>query len=666
MKNISYTMKISYRNIIALLLLALAPLFLWAQEEDNQQKNKLGFKTIRSHKKKDTLPFTIKDYKIITHLKDTITVDTTLTIYKYYKHNAVQKDMFGKMPFSNKGQTYNALTYDFTKADYLPSMGANAKKTLYLTPQEINYYHLPTPMTEFTYKTGFEQGQVLNTLFSVNLSPQLNIFMAYKGLRSLGNYQNILASNGNFRFGFSYLSPNKKYTAFAHYAGHDIYNNENGGIATPEQFESGDTQFKNRAVLDVHFTDAQSTRESKRYFLSHEYAFLNHTDTLLTNKQIRLRHQFLYETEYYQFEQATAQKKYFGDSYVVAELNDKARLKKMINTLGTELELPYLGRTFLSANAYHYNYFFRNAYYTSGVLQPHQIKDTDLSLGAQWHKRIGGFAIDAQAEQTLVGKITGTHLNGKLSYAFNTLNKIQAGIDLQSAMPDFNFLLYQSDYKNYNWYHFDDFGKQNTQTLFAEVNTQWGNAQASLSNINNYTYFEVQEPITGIRSQSVPKQFTGDIQYFKLKLQREFTLGKFSLENTLLFQKVVQGEPILNVPTFVTRNSLYFSTHLFKKAMYLQTGLGFNYFSSYYANRYNPLLAEFEVQSSQKTGGFPMFDFFFNAKVRTMRIFFTIEHFNPILMDRIFDTNPYRYYSAPDYPYRDLTIRFGIVWNIFT
>ncbi|WGU70468.1 hypothetical protein QIU18_13905 [Capnocytophaga canimorsus] len=416
----------------------------------------------------------------------------------------------------------------------------------------------------------------------------------------------------------------------------------------------------------MHFTDAQSTRESKRYFLSHEYAFLNHTDTLLTNKQIRLRHQFLYETEYYQFEQATAQKKYFGNSYVVAELNDKARLKKMINTLGTELELPYLGRTFLSANAYHYNYFFRNAYYTSGVLQPHQIKDTDLSLDAQWHKRIGGFAIDAQAEQTLVGKITGTHLNGKLSYAFNTLNKIQAGIDLQSAMPDFNFLLYQSDYKNYNWYHFDDFGKQNTQTLFADVNTQWGNTQASLSNINNYTYFEVQEPITGIRGQSVPKQFTGDIQYFKLKLQREFTLGKFGLENTLLFQKVVQGEPILNVPTFVTRNSLYFSTHLFKKAMYLQTGLGFNYFSSYYANRYNPLLAEFEVQSSQKTGGFPMFDFFFNAKVRTMRIFFTIEHFNPILMDRIFDTNPYRYYSAPDYPYRDLTIRFGIVWNIFT
>lgn len=100
--------------------------------------------------------------------------------------------------------------------------------------------------------------------------------------------------------------------------------------------------------------------------------------------------------------------------------------------------------------------------------------------------------------------------------------------------------------------------------------------------------------------------------------------------------------------------------------MYLQTGIGFNYFSSYYSNRYNPLLAEFEVQSSEKTGGFSMFDFFFNTKVRTMRIFFTLEHFNPFVINTIFNGNPYRYYSAPEYPYRDMTIRFGIIWNIFT
>lgn len=93
--------------------------------------------------------------------------------------------------------------------------------------------------------------------------------------------------------------------------------------------------------------------------------------------------------------------------------------------------------------------------------------------------------------------------------------------------------------------------------------------------------------------------------------------------------------------------------------MYLQTGVGFTYFTTYYSNRYNPLLAEFEVQTSEKTGDFPMFDYFLNAKVRTMRIFLSLQHFNASFTG-------YDYYAAPTQPYRDFSIRLGIVWNIFS
>ncbi|MDO5607719.1 MAG: putative porin [Capnocytophaga sp.] len=631
--------------------------FVNAQEEMNVGGT--TFKTMRPAKKKDSITFTAHDYKIISYERDTTAVDTSLTIQKYYRMNEVQKDMFGYMPFSNMAQPYNALMYDFGSDSYFPSMGANAKKMLYLSPGQINYYRVPTPLTEFTFQSGIEQGQFLNTLFTVNLKPNLNIFIAYKGLRSLGRYQRILVSNGNFRMGFSYESPNKKYTAFAHYATHDITSYENGGIASIEQFTSGDSQYRNRAVLDVFLADAENKRDSKRYFLQHDYDFLNNRKDSTAYKQIRMRHKFEYETEYYYFDQATALSSYFGAAYVPLNIRDIVRLKKMTNTIGTEVELPYLGKTFVYGSAYMYNYFFKNAYYISGVLQPHQIKGTDVSIGAEWDKRIGGLHIEAQGEQTLVGKMTGTKLHGTLSYHFNDRNKVKAGVHLLSTMPDFNYLLYQSDYKNYNWYHFDDFNKVNTQTLFGNFETQWLNADVSLSNINNYTFLEVQTATTNDRPQSLPSQYSGNIQYLKIKLQRTFELGKFGFDNTVLFQRVVQNDPILNVPDFVTRNTVYYATHLFKKAMYVQVGVGLNYFTSYHSNRYNPLLAEFEVQSTEKTGNFPMIDAFFNAKVRTMRIFLKAEHTNGSFTGR-------NYFAAPAQPYRDFHLRFGIVWDIFS
>ncbi len=126
-----------------------------------------------------------------------------------------------------------------------------------------------------------------------------------------------------------------------------------------------------------------------------------------------------------------------------------------------------------------------------------------------------------------------------------------------------------------------------------------------------------------------------------------------------MYQQVDQSGNILNLPQLVTRNTLYYSDDVFKKAMYIQTGITFKYFTSYYMDSYNPLLAEFYVQNREELGGFPMLDFFINAKVRQTRIYLKAEHFNSSFTGNSF-------YAAPDYPYRDFVIRFGLVWNFFS
>ena len=142
-------------------------------------------------KKKKQATGNITDYLIVNSESDTTFVDTTLTIYKDYKFNYLRKDDFEVIPFSNLGQTYNTLSYNFQDTRLMPSFGARARHFNYMEIEDINYYRVPTPLTELFFKTAFEQGQLVDAFFTVNTSPQINYSIAYKGLRSIGKYQHI-------------------------------------------------------------------------------------------------------------------------------------------------------------------------------------------------------------------------------------------------------------------------------------------------------------------------------------------------------------------------------------------------------------------------------------------------------------------------------------------
>ena len=121
------------------------------------------------------------------------------------------KDNFDLLPFTNMGQSYNTLSFDFAKNRLMPNFGARALHFSYKEIHDVNYYYVPTPLTELMYKTGFEQGQLLETLFTVNTSPQFNLSFGYKGLRSLGKYQHSLTSVGNFIIGANYKTKDNRY-----------------------------------------------------------------------------------------------------------------------------------------------------------------------------------------------------------------------------------------------------------------------------------------------------------------------------------------------------------------------------------------------------------------------------------------------------------------------
>lgn len=630
--------------------------------KSNGQKNISQSNKIGEKKAKDTIA-TIDMYKIISLRNDTTYVDTSLSIQKEYKFNYLRKDNFGLLPFANEGQAFQTLDYGLKNNSPYPEVGFAGKHFNYLQVDDIKYYNMATPMTELYFKTVMEQGQMIDAFITLNTSERLNLGIGYRGLRSLGKYVNQLSSNGNFKFLTSYNTKNGRYFLKAHFTGQDLSNGENGGITNIEDFEGGDDNFTRRERLDVYFLNANSFFKGNRYFVDHFFRVNGEKG----NNNLYINHQFNYENKFFEYTQTTINTAItptggaartitrFGESYVNANLKDKTRHNRMFNRIGAIYENSTLGQFLFFIDDFRYNYFYNNAIVKQDVVIQSLLSDEINSVGGQYsyqkNKWDGRFLFSNSISEQ---KMSNLDLN--LKYKFDEKNSVAAQFQNVSKVPDNIFNLFQSSYVAYNWSN--NFQNEKTNTIKFNANTQWANASLQLSTIENHLYFSDKNPNADTLI-ATPSQYAKTIKYISLKISKEFKFGKFALDNTVLYQKVDQDDDVLNLPQITTRNTLYYSDHIFKKALFFQTGITFSYFSKYYADDYNGLIGDFYVQNQKKIGDFPALDFFINAKVKNTRIYLKAEHFNSSFTGNDF-------YSAPNYPYRDFIVRFGLVWNFFT
>jgi Putative porin len=593
-------------------------------------------------------------YKIISLDRDTTYVDTTLSLSKMYKFNFLRRDDFELLPFSNVGQTYNSLAYSFENENLKPLFVAQSHHLNYGTAEDISYYEVPTPLTELYYKTAFEQGQQLDAFFTVNTSKQFNFSIAYKGVRSLGKYQHILTSNGNFRFTANYHSKNNRYSIRTHMVAQDNLNQENGGLTETSKalFEANDPEFVDRGRLDVNFEDAENKLEGIRYFGIQEYTLISQRDSTSYNV-LTIGNTINFERKKYTYSQ---DKPFagFGDSYRTEELNKKTKLENFQTNVSATFDNSILGKISAYIGYDDYNYGYNSILDLDEGRITNRLKGNLIQAGASYEKEYRGFELFGKAAINVSGDFDGNLLIGGASYQLDEENRVKGQIMIHSVAPNFNFLLFQSDYVDYNWQ--TNFNNVKTQELRLDLTSKkLLNATVSYTGIDDYTYFA----ITNGDNTPTPQQFGNRVDYLKVKAEKELRWRKFGLMNTIMYQQVVSGEEVFNVPQIVTRQTLYFQDEWFKKAAFIQTGVNFKYFTAYHMNGYDPVLAEFYVQREEELGGFPLVDIFFQAKIRQTRIYFSYEHIN----QRFKSTSDH--YSAPGYPYRDAVIRFGLVWNFF-
>ncbi|MFV0146478.1 putative porin [Empedobacter falsenii] len=610
----------------------------------------------------------IDDYKFWTNGRKPEVIDTTLHIKNYYNQNFIKQDAFGKLFYPNVGGVVVDLEYQ--NSPFNPSMLPTGKKYNYYYANEIKYYDVKSPYTEFIYENGVKEGNFLSSTFSHNINKQFNYTFHYRGLISEGRYKHEKAQNNTFVFSSNYKTKSERFKLWWNYAAQNLKNNENGGIKDIYDFILQDERRKtNIRNIDVNSQTAKSEFDARRIELNASYGILkklNEKDSTFYNP-IELKNKFSYEKQKYRYEDSSPN----GDLYdtpLITGLDN--RNKKSFTDLSNTTTAGFLwtdrvkieaGVKLQSLRVFSEEPFIfskvdedDNIIYN--VNNPKEIKENLFGV-------VGKVDFDWNEKLKLYGNVEYLQSdNYKSVYNVDAVLDItpiegytlSAGAVIQSKIPSVNAIYNQSFFADFNYAN--KFETENVQNLFAKLKLDKLNTtvEASLYNLDNKVYLD---------SDLVYKQLNDNINYFKIKGENHLRFGKINLVSTAQYQKVTKNENIMPLPDFLIRETLYWQGELFNKNAQLQAGINATYFTKYNGLRYIPILNEFAIQDPtniQEIGGYPILDVFINFKVRNMRFYIRGEHINASF------TKEPEYFAAPNVPYRDFKFQLGLKWNIFS
>ena len=357
-----------------------------------------------------------------------------------------------------------------------------------------------------------------------------------------------------------------------------------------------------------------------------------------------------YETTNNKYEQEQASYLYGSLRSGLSEVNDHYKFRSLKNIIELKTKSSFFDELTLGYINYNYNFFEINQ-------SDEKIAGENSSLfSGSVFKKIRNTNINFDISQKIKGDRIGNEINFILKSNDKTKFNYLINLNFRQSHPGLIYDIYNSDYSNINFERKNKLTE--TKSLNIKLNKKSiGSVSFSLLNVTNQFYLTVNSDIVN-KLTPITNQYNNQINIIKFRYGNEIKFGKFSLDNTILLQNVDQEDSIINLPKILTRNTLYISEKIFNNVMDIQTGISLKIFSKFYANEYNPLLSTFHIQSSKKIGGYPLLDFFINAKIRQTRIYLKAEHFNSSFSSG-------NLMSSPSSPYRDSSIRFGLKWNLF-
>jgi hypothetical protein len=578
--------------------------------------------------------------------------DTTLGNY-FRQYDPVRKRDWDYRHLGNLGSAHEPIVFEpINRRGF--EVGMNQFDLYMIRGHDLPFYRIERPFSSVSYTLGSEQADGYTTAkFSRNFANGLNYSLDYKRINQLGErlqYPNQNTRNTAFANGM-WIAPEKgNYEAFFSFTSNSIEQEDNGGILQEPQ---GGGEFSSPNSAEVFLGDARTRHAHRELMYTQYFRFGGGVDSVKGSKrEFTISHQAIFNTSTYKFADelnAAVDTSFYNNHPALLPDARGVRMffrhRKFENNIrlatfklaSDQKDDAKTQRDLLEVGAVH----------TIHWLQETNADSTLNNLFLTGRYRLNPserLLVDLNARLGVWDNAGDYRLSGILYFDFKKLGRLKLeGINQLSSPGLMEHRLNLSEQQVYN----NNFDKTLSTTLSAsyELPSVRFSATGRYHLINNYIYFD---------STGLPVQTGVPISVIQLLLQKNFKLGPIHLDNTIAIQQ--SSEEVIRLPSVYSKHSLYYAGRWFK-ALTVRTGFDLRMNDSFFANYYNPVVGQFEIQDRRRVDFYPATDIFFSLQVTKFRAFARLENATAFLLPDEF------YYQTAYYAHPNAAFRLGISWR---
>ena len=597
----------------------------------------------------------VKNWRITDQLAtvDSIPVDTMHLNYQI--SNPIDRFSIANSYNGNLGSPIQSKIY-FDRPANKDFIFTNSYYPYLMDVDHTTFYNTKTPYSNLDYNTGgttYRAEDHIEFLFTANANKKLNFGTTLDYIYAIGEYDNQSVKRFSGSLFGSYQG--KHYTAIGVVSTNNLSNYENGGLADSTDITSSTTvatkDFKTRIV-------GYSNYKQSQIFFNHQYSVGIERPVRINEDSVRMDyvpvtrfgHTFKYDDarkRYY--ENNVVGKPFYNNTYLpTAFTNDTSALSTVTNTLSVSMEEEFNKWLQFGLKAFIENEI-QNYTFNTDSLVNHMSKSSTKIGGILSKQRGRLFKYNVLGEVGFLGYKAGNfRLEGNVGGFFKLWKDsvvLVANGFVRSDKPSYFLQNYLSNHFIWN----NDFGsiyRTHVGGTFS-IPTRLFSLNVGVENITRYIYFN---------SDAKPAQYSGNIQVLSANFKQDFRVGKFTLENNVVYQLSSQ-QGILPLPDFALYHNLYYHDIYFH-VLSIQLGASVRYHTSYYAPSYMPATGQFYNQSNVKIGNYPVVNAYVNFHLKRTRFFFEYYHINQKFAKDA-------YFSMPNYPIDPSITKIGISWNFY-
>ncbi len=594
---------------------------------------------------------------VFNNRKKLYTIDTTLG--EGHNFNFVQRN---RNLYQDLGNMGTAIRPIFFKApEQIGTMlGYDAYSLYSFKPNQVRYYNTRSPFSNLVYVTGGNEQDLLQFELSRNVDSLWNFSINLQ--RIVGNKQLVSStssSNKNamghwdFMVHTNYQTRNKKYQLLAYANLSDHNSNDEGGVLPQGRTYDVILQQSNNASI---LANAATRDKFYNLHLYHEYvgykAFQVYQVLDFQTRKVQFRdpdYVANWTSGFYPIAYDTLGKasRYTTD----ATVTNKMKLDSLYNENSYSIFEHKSGiKGFY--RGFNYRLHLRQRFFGfSNPLYNYSINKNENFLGV-WLNQYFKDSTRAFAEVEYL--LTGSDFKLNVEFQGKWLN---IGGKAMSTSPTLVQQVMFND--GFRWdKNTSSFvttsgisNNMQTYTAYASASPKFGNLvlrpSADITLINSYIYYD---------TLAFVKQASSDIGIFRAGMGLDWKKGRFSTTNQL-YLTTTTGPDVIRIPKIFANSRLAFDL-LYKKKLFIHTGLELHYKSNYYADAYMPAIQQFHLQDTQLIKGYVQADVFADMRINRVRLFVKFANVAQGILGN-------GYYAAPGFAGMGRTFGFGLQWLLF-